>query len=97
MGILEDVMKALERVPGWRRIAATPDRVDALEAKIKAIEDRLDVGKGAACPRCKEPAFIMKQSRPAPGSMGRLGLKTYSYSCSACGYQEEHQGTAPPL
>jgi len=38
MGILEDLMKALERVPGWKRIAAMPAEVDALRERVEALE-----------------------------------------------------------
>ena len=33
-----DIMKALEALPIWKRLIALPDRVEALERRLKALE-----------------------------------------------------------
>ncbi len=41
MGLLEDILLALERIPIWKRVKALPDEVEALKARIKVLEDRM--------------------------------------------------------
>ncbi len=38
MGVVDDVMKHLERWEVWKRVSATPDRVDALEKRVIELE-----------------------------------------------------------
>jgi hypothetical protein len=41
MGILEDMLKALDRIPGWKRLQTVPDEVDELKKKVAALEEKL--------------------------------------------------------
>ncbi|MGA0588842.1 hypothetical protein ACO2Q2_17215 [Dyella sp. KRB-257] len=92
MGVLEDVMKALERVPGWKRIAALPKEVDELRARVEALEKRLQPATGDQCPKCREMHFMLVQSHPDP-YMLELGVMRDHYQCSACGYQDQRTRT----
>jgi|SRR5215472_16366943 len=41
MGVLEDILKALDRVEIWKEVQNTPQRVSALEKRIGALEEKL--------------------------------------------------------
>jgi hypothetical protein len=41
MGLLEDVMKALDRIPVWKRLQGVPAEVDSLKGRIAALEEKL--------------------------------------------------------
>jgi hypothetical protein len=41
MGIIEDILKALDRIPGWARIQQLPTEVDELKQKIASLEELL--------------------------------------------------------
>ena len=44
--------------------------------------------KGEPCPKCRETAFTLQDSRPDP-IFGDLGARIDRYLCSACGYEDE--------
>lgn len=80
-------MKALERIPLWKRVSALPDRMEAMEARLAALELKIAGGHGAACPICEAPGFKRTASKPHP-TFAFVGLKTDTYSCGACGHSE---------
>lgn len=86
MGVLEDVIKALERVPGWKRIAGTPAEVDALRARVEALEAKLAPATGEVCPRCRKPAFHVVSNRPMP-NFDWAGKSLDTFKCDECGYE----------
>lgn len=88
MGMLEDVMRTLERIPAWKRLVTLPAEVEQLQKRIAALEARLAPATGDQCPRCREPLFMLESSRPLPGGLGDLGARQYSYRCQACGYED---------
>jgi len=93
MGMIEDVMKALERIPAWKRISGLPAEVDQLQARIAALEARLSPATGEICPKCREPRFMLESSGPEPGPFGALGARIHTYRCSACGYEDIRPAT----
>lgn len=90
MGMIEDVMKALERIPLWKRVSAMPDRIDALEKRIAALEQKLTGGSGQLCPLCDSPRFKRVKSEPA-GIFGGLGVMADTYQCQDCQHSEQRQ------
>lgn len=90
MGMLEDVLKALERIPVWRRVTALPDTVAALEARVRALEERLETSSGSRCPMCQSSGFMRTASRPDP-AFGSLGVMLDTFTCPGCGHHEERQ------
>lgn len=92
MGLLEDVMKTLERVPGWKRIAAMPKEVDELRERVAALEKRLAPATGDQCPKCRAMHFTLQSSNPDPYMM-ELGVMQDHYACSACGYTDQRTRT----
>lgn len=87
MGILEDTLKALERIPAWKRLNALPSELAELRARVDALERRL-AGGGEICPKCKNPAFMLEKTEPAPPPWGRMGEKIDSLRCSSCGHSD---------
>lgn len=41
MGIVDDILKALDRVPVWKRVQELPSEVDDLKGRIAALEEKL--------------------------------------------------------
>jgi hypothetical protein len=94
MGMIEDVLKALERIPAWKRLSAVPAEVDALTRRVAALEARLAPATGDACPRCRAMAFALIESRPEPEPWGSMGSREYVYRCSACQYEDVKKQSA---
>lgn len=90
MGILEDILSALERIPGWKRIKESPERIDALEQRLKAIERLMAGGSGQLCPICNSPKFKRTASKPDPG-FEFAGVMRDFYRCEECGHSENRQ------
>ena len=86
MGLLEDIIRALERVPGWKRIAATPDDLDALKVRVEALEARLAPATGEICPKCRKPSFRVVSNRPMP-HFEWAGKSLDTLRCDACGHE----------
>ncbi|WP_128000388.1 hypothetical protein [Piscinibacter defluvii] len=86
MGILEDVLKALERVPGWKRISGLPSEVDELKKRIAALEERIAPASGQKCPKCGALAYRLTSSSPVDDDFADSGAMTDHYSCSSCSY-----------
>ncbi|MBU9251805.1 hypothetical protein KTD14_20290 [Burkholderia multivorans] len=74
-------MKTLERVPGWKRISGAPAEIDALKARVAALEAKLAPG-GQMCPLCNEPTMKVTASIPHP-EFDFAGVKLDTLRCSA--------------
>lgn len=61
MGILEDVMKALDRVPIWKRLQGLPDEVDRLRQRITELEKSLEKSPAEGCPFCGARAWRLQR------------------------------------
>lgn len=88
MGVIEDVMKALERIPSWKRVQNLPTQMDELAKRIKALEDRLKPASGEQCPKCRAMAFSLVRSTPSPEPWGSMGARQDHYECGECHYQD---------
>ncbi|MHB9833854.1 hypothetical protein Q8F57_003345 [Paraburkholderia terrae] len=87
MALLEDIIKALERIPGWKRIAAAPDEIEALKKRVAELESQLSQGGGEICPICRKAAFEIVKSIPHP-EFAFAGTKLDTMKCSACNHEE---------
>lgn len=88
-------MKALDRIPNWKRIQAAPKEIEALEMRIKALEATLKPPSGAQCPSCGAMAYKLMRSTPSPEPWGSMGARQDHFACSACPYtdiQERNPG-----
>lgn len=91
MGVIEDVMKALDRIPAWKRVSALPSEVDALRARIEQLEAKLAPATGDQCPRCRAMAFNLVDTVKAPPPFGDLGLRVDILRCSSCNYEDRRE------
>ena len=71
-----------------KRVEAAPDRIDALEARIAALEAAAKSPAGARCPSCTAPAYRVTKSVPSSGPMRHVGGVDRTYTCGACGFSE---------
>lgn len=90
MGMLEDVMKALERIPLWKRVSALPEGVDILEQRLATLEKLASGGTPSGCPICKSATFARISARKHP-HFGDVGLMLDLFGCEQCGHQEERE------
>jgi hypothetical protein len=81
MGVIEDVLKALERIPIWKRLREIPDEVDDLKRRIAELEVKLG-GKWPpdVCQFCGARAARMIWSDAADSK----GIARQDWHCSAC-------------
>jgi hypothetical protein len=85
MGLLEDIIKALDRIPIWKRLQELPSEVDELKGKVAALEEKLD-GKWPAdvCKYCGGRAARLLEA----GRHATDGIKIERWTCSDCGKTE---------
>lgn len=85
MGFIEDIFKALDRIPIWDRLQKVPAEVDALAKRISILEGQLE-GKWPAdvCKYCGERT-VRLHSTMGPIEGGKM---RQSWRCSACNKTE---------
>ena len=81
MGIIEDVLSVLDRIPIWKRLQQVPAEVDEMKARIVALEDKLG-GKWPAdvCRFCGEREVRLKNIL-GPDTKGMLHE---TWVCAKC-------------
>ncbi|HRQ59179.1 MAG TPA: hypothetical protein PLN31_17325 [Azoarcus taiwanensis] len=94
MGMLEDVMKALERLPVWKRLIALPQQVEDLQVRVAELECKLGPKPGAECPMCGERTMKVIATRPHP-RFGMFGTKLDTVQCTACNHKEDRERNPP--
>lgn len=93
MGLLEDIVKTLERIPAWKRLKDVPTDLDALRARVAAVEAQLAGGSGSQCPICQAPGFKVVSSVPHPDWGEIDGSRMDRYECPACQHSEMKKRT----
>lgn len=88
VAVFKDVNDLLDRIPIWKRLQGLPDRVDVLEAKVAALEEKLN-GKYPAdvCRKCGDRAMRLNRTM-GPNTKGNM---IESWKCEKCGSYEERQ------
>jgi Zn ribbon nucleic-acid-binding protein len=76
---LESLLQLLNKWPKWKRIAGSPDNIDALEKRVAAVENRLRRAPGEGCPRCGALEFRVDWETAVIRAM----------KCGACGFSRE--------
>lgn len=81
MGILEDMMKSLDRIPIWKRLQEIPSEVDALKQRVLDLEGKLG-GKwpGDVCKFCGARALRLSNARPINSNQ----MTEQRWKCETC-------------
>lgn len=87
MGMVEEVLVALNKIPAWKRVSATPERLDELEARVRTLEERLS-GRGDMCPKCKKLTYELVETKEDPMT-GSLGGRRDMFRCTNCDHKDE--------
>jgi hypothetical protein len=89
MGMLEDMLKALDRFPTWKRLQGIPDEVDALKEKLAALEEQLG-GKSPAdiCRFCGERSARLYHVFPSTDLKGNV-RETWKCAAPGCGREDD--------
>ncbi len=75
---LKDLLAVLERWPKWKRIAETPDRLDAMERRVADIEQQLgDTSPENVCKTCGEPGLVLGHT----GLIEKTGVVKQRWDC----------------
>lgn len=91
MGIVDDTLKVLDRIPIWKRLGEVPAEVDGLMRRVAELEVKLN-GKWPAdvCRYCGERAVRLTTHR---GPDAR-GIVTEHWTCGEC-QKVDHRRVAP--
>lgn len=84
MAILSEILALLDKWPEWKRVRQAPDRIDALEKRLAALEATTPEQAGEPCPACGKPA-MRRTSQEERKLAGHLVGVTDVWTCSACG------------
>lgn len=81
----KDIFDILEKIPLWKRMVATPDRLDALEKRLAEVEKLLN-GKAPPefCERCGERGMRLTSRRLAGDKPQRV---REDWHCKDCGFE----------
>lgn len=92
---VSDILKILDKAPIWKTLKETPKRIEALEARIAALEANKQLpGKspGEPCPSCGDHALRRTSSKVSSGPFGELGARDEVWTCQSCGETDERLG-----
>ena len=64
-----------------------PDKIVALEDRIRALEHKLKRAPGSACPKCGSFGYRVVESKPHP-EFGDVGTLLRTMRCEVCEFQE---------
>jgi ribosomal protein L37AE/L43A len=80
MSIIDDVLKAFDRIPIWKRLQEIPAETDALKQRVADIEEKLN-GKWPAdvCRFCGERAVRLDRSL-----IDGKGMVQEHWQCAKC-------------
>jgi hypothetical protein len=89
MGMLEDIMKVLDRWEVWREVQKLPEKLEALERRIGELEQKIG-GKWPpdVCKFCGERSLRLHQTYPADAK----GKIEQIWECGSCGKFENRVG-----
>lgn len=85
---INDLLAVLDHWPLWKRMNETPERVDALEARIASLEAILAPATGEICPKCRKPSFHIISNRPMP-HFEWAGKSLDKWRCDECSHEME--------
>lgn len=62
MGLLEDILKALDRVEAWKALQEVPAKTRAIEERVTALEASLARCPAEGCPYCGARAWRLERT-----------------------------------
>ena len=82
MSLIDDILKAFDRIPGWKRLQEIPAETDDLKQRVAALEEKLG-GKWPAdvCRFCGERAVRLDYTL-VPNI--KTGTVQEHWACSKC-------------
>jgi hypothetical protein len=84
VGIIEDILKALDRIPVWKRLQGLPAEHEALARRIGALEEKLgEHWPGDVCRSCGARAAHVVHSHTEKG-----GIVCEAWECKECMYRD---------
>jgi ribosomal protein L40E len=84
MGIVEDILNALDRIPIWKRLQGLPRDVDDLKARIGGLEEKLSGNwPPDVCRMCGE-----RTARLSDTGVAERGLIREAWECKKCGARD---------
>ena len=90
---LKDLTELLDKVPLWKRLKETPDKVVALEKRVAALENLFEKAPGEACPACGERQMRRTWASDMRGS-GANAHRNETWTCQSCGVEEQRTAKA---
>ena len=85
MGIVDDILKALDRIPIWKRLQGVPEEVDDLARRVAKLEEKLgDKWPADVCKFCGERALRLANSFVSHDH----GKIENEWKCETCGEYE---------
>lgn len=81
---LKDLNELLDKIPQWKKMKESPDRIDALEKRIASLEKRLS-GSADMCPKCKQISLELVSTKMIDEV---LGVRQFNYKCSNCDFKD---------
>jgi len=89
VGIVDETLKVLERIPIWKRLGEIPAEVDDLKQRLAVLEGQLN-GKWPAdvCRYCGARAVRLARQFGRPDIHG---LMVEEWACGDCGRVDERR------
>lgn len=87
---LGDILKTLDQFKNWKRINEAPDKLDALEKRVAALEAQLGAPRPPGLDPCALCGGAMKvQHEYAHPTFGQFGDKERVMACQSegCGHE----------
>ena len=88
MAVLGEIVELLKRWDVWKKVEEAPSRIDALEARVAALESRVQHKPGEACPKCGALAYRVDRTEPH-NVFGDMGGRIHHMKCQDCGFTDE--------
>jgi hypothetical protein len=92
MSVLSDILDALKMWPKWKAVEGAPERITALEARVKALEEGRAAQSAPGPMDCYKCGARMRVDREvADSTFGDMGIKVHFLKCDACGTETDRQ------
>jgi len=86
LGIVDETLKVLDRIPIWKRLGEVPSEVDDLKKRVAALEEMLGgTWPPDVCKFCGKRAVRLQASF---GAEAKTGKARQQWQCGKCGQIE---------